>query len=364
MMHDRERTRRLVLPGLLASSLLIMAAFGCRAGPRSRLRVADAGSGSHADADGHSRSDRHADSARQPRARVRLERDRRVVLVGPNGMTLYTLSSETSMGSTCTGGCLAAWPPLLVAAGGSVTGPTGATGTFSTITRADNGATQAAYNGRPLYYFVHDTAAGQANGQGIKAFGGIWLVAALSGAASTVQLGSHANATLGTILTGANDMTLYTLSSDPNNGTVCTGTCLTFWPPLLVAAGGSATGPAGSTGTFGSFVRADGTAQVTHDGRALYYFAHDTAAGQTNGEGITGLGGVWHVALAARAVATSSPAATAAPTTASTVPPTSTSGTGSGDVPGSLPALLLALLGGAIMTVLTVGALSRRMHRE
>jgi hypothetical protein len=102
-------------------------------------------------------------------------------------------------------------------------------------------------------------------------------------------------------------MTLYTLSSDPNDGTVCTGTCLTFWPPLLVAAGGSATGPAGSTGTFGSFVRADGTAQVTHDGRALYYFAHDTAAGQTNGEGIQGVGGVWHVALAARAVATSEP---------------------------------------------------------
>ncbi len=110
-------------------------------------------------------------------------------------------------------------------------------------------------------------------------------------------------------------------------------------------------------------MRADGTAQVTHDGRPLYYFAHDTAAGQTNGEGIKGFGGVWHVALAARAVATSTPAATAAPTTAATVPPTSTSGDGSGDVPGSLPALLLALLGGAVLTMLTVGVLSRRMNR-
>jgi predicted lipoprotein with Yx(FWY)xxD motif len=361
-MHDRERTRRLVLPGLLASSLLIMAAMVAApalaityASPSPAASMAPTATPSPT-------------ATPTPPASVVLTSGSGAsdgsFLVGPNGMTLYTLSSETSTGSVCTGGCLAAWPPLLVAAGGSVTGPAGATGTFSTITRADGGATQVAYNGRPLYYFVHDTAAGQANGQGIKAFGGVWLVAALSGAASTVQLGSHASSALGTFLTGANGMTLYTLSSDPNDGTVCTGTCLSFWPPLLVAAGGSATGPAGSTGTFGSFVRADGTAQVTHDGRALYYFAHDTAAGQTNGEGIQGVGGVWHVALAARAVATASPAATEAPTSASTVPPTSTSSTGSGDVPGSLPALLLALLGGAIVTMLTVGALSRRMHRE
>ena len=362
-MHDPERTRRLVLPGLLASSLLIIAAMvaapalavdyatptptmapTATASPSPSPTATPAPPASLVLASGSSAADG-------------------AFLVGPNGMTLYTLSSETGTGSTCTGGCLNAWPPLLVAAGGSVTGPSGATGTFSTITRADNGATQAAYNGRPLYYFVHDTAAGQANGQGIKAFGGIWLVAALSGAASTIPLGSHASSTLGTFLTGANNMTLYTLSSDPDNGTVCTGACLTFWPPLIVAAGGSATGPAGSSGAFGSFVRSDGTAQVTHDSRPLYYFAHDTAAGQTNGEGIKAFGGVWHVALAARAVATSSPAATEAPTAASTVPPTSTGGDGSGNVPGSLPALLLALLGGAASTLLTVGALSRRARR-
>ncbi len=248
-MHDRERTRRLVLPGLLASSLLIMAALV--AAPALAITYATASPDPSASAS--------PTATPTPPASLVLASGSGAstgsFLVGPNGMTLYTLSSETSTGSVCTGGCLAAWPPLLVAAGGSVTGPSGATGTFSTITRADNGATQAAYNGRPLYYFVHDTAAGQTNGQGIKAFGGIWLVAALSGAASTVQLGSHVNASLGTILTGANDMTLYTLSSDPNNGTVCTGTCLTFWPPLLVAAGGSATGPAGSTGSFG-YVRA------------------------------------------------------------------------------------------------------------
>jgi predicted lipoprotein with Yx(FWY)xxD motif len=259
---------------------------------------------------------------------------------------------------------------LLVAPGGSVAGPSGATGTFSTITRADtgstqvayNGSTQVAYNGRPLYYFAHDTAAGQANGQGIKAFGGVWLVAALSGAQSSIQLGSATNATLGAFLTGSGGMTLYTLSSDPNNGSVCSGGCLANWPPLLIAPGGSTSGPAGATGTFGAFVRSDGTAQVTHDSRPLYYFAHDTAAGQTNGEGIAAFGGVWHVASAVLVAATSSPSATAAPTSAATIPPTSTGG-GSGDGPGATPFFVLALFGAAAATIVTVGALSRRLRR-
>jgi hypothetical protein len=164
-------------------------------------------------------------------------------------------------------------------------------------------------------------------------------------------------------------MTLYTLSSDPNNGSVCTGGCLTNWPPLLIAPGGSTSGPAGATGTFGSFVRSDGTIQVTDNSRPLYYFAHDTAAGQTNGEGIAAFGGVWHVAAVASAVATPTPAPTAsassAPTatSAATPPPTSTGGTGPGEGSGAIPALLLALFGGATVTILMVGALARRTRR-
>jgi predicted lipoprotein with Yx(FWY)xxD motif len=284
-------------------------------------------------------------------------------LVGPNGMTLYTLSSETSTGSVCTGGCLANWPPLLVTPGGSVSGPAGATGTFSTFTRTDNGTTQVAFNGRPLYYFAGDSAAGQANGQGIKALGGVWSVGALSGAASSMTLGSGTSATLGMFLTGAGTMTLYTLSSDPTNGSVCTGACLTNWPPLLIAPGGSTSGPAGATGTFGSFVRSDGSIQVTHDSRPLYYFAHDTAAGQTNGEGIAAFGGVWHVAAVASAVATPTPSPTASASSAATPPPTSTGGTGPGEGSGAIPALLLALFGAAIVTIVTVGALARRTRR-
>ena len=344
-MRFRDRANNLALRGVLASVVMVIGAVS--AGPAFAV---DYGSPSPSAAAAPASLQLGAGSSAALGS----------FLVGPNGMTLYTLSSETSTGSACTGGCLTNWPPVLIAAGGAITGPTGATGTFSTITRADDGSTQVAYNGRPLYYFLHDTAAGQTNGQGIKAFGGIWLVASLSGAASSTQLGSSSNATLGTILTGAGGMTLYTLSSDPNNGSVCTGGCLTAWPPLLTAPGGSTTGPTGGTGTFGAFIRSEGTDQVTHDGRALYYFAHDTAAGQTNGEGITAFGGVWHVALAAVAAATSSPTATVAPTTAATVPPTSTDGGRTGDGPGALPTVLLLLLAAGAATLIGVGRLSRR----
>jgi predicted lipoprotein with Yx(FWY)xxD motif len=175
---------------------------------------------------------------------------------------------------------------------------------------------------------------------------------------STVQIGTMSTA-LGVVLTGPNGMTLYTLSSDPNNGSVCTGQCLTFWPPLLVAAGGTVSGPSGSTLTFATFTRADdGTTQVTGDARALYYFKNDTAPGQTNGEGIKALGGVWHVAGAsaiAPAVAAATPAAPStsssssgsAGSAGSSVPPTSTdygaSTTSGAALPVGLAALALAV---------------------
>lgn len=121
---------------------------------------------------------------------------------------------------------------------------------------------------------------------------------------SSVQVGVSTSPTLGQYLTGQAGMTLYTLSSDPANGSICTGGCLTFWPPLAIMAGGTVTAASGATGTFAMFSRADiGVSQVTIDGHALYYFQGDTAAGQTNGEGIVALGGTWHVAKPA----TSSP---------------------------------------------------------
>ena len=90
-------------------------------------------------------------------------------------------------------------PRLLAAAarpvGGTLSGPAGTSLTLGTFTRTDTGTTQATVNGRPLHYFAADTAPGQTNGEGIKALGGVWHVAAafslFLGSLPTVNLPGH-----------------------------------------------------------------------------------------------------------------------------------------------------------------------------
>lgn len=91
------------------------------------------------------------------------------VLVGPNGLTLYTHAGDSATVSTCTGGCASAWPPLTIKSGVKAIGGAGVTGTFGTLVRS-NGAIQVTYKGRPLYYWEGDMAPGQTTGQGINGF--------------------------------------------------------------------------------------------------------------------------------------------------------------------------------------------------
>ena len=90
------------------------------------------------------------------------------VLADSNGMTLYTLTSNGAP-VACTGACPSIWPPLV--ASGAVKG---AKGVKHLGTDAASG--QVTANGNPLYLFTKDTASGQANGQGVNAFGGTWNV--------------------------------------------------------------------------------------------------------------------------------------------------------------------------------------------
>jgi len=85
-------------------------------------------------------------------------------LADPAGRTLYVDSRDT-VGSapTCAGACLNNWPAF--AAGNGPT-PTGIDPSkLTTFTRPD-GITQSAFDGHPLYYFVHDVAPGDINGRG------------------------------------------------------------------------------------------------------------------------------------------------------------------------------------------------------
>ncbi len=89
-----------------------------------------------------------------------------LLVASSNGMTVYTFDKDVAGSGTsaCTGGCLTRWPALTVAAGATPAGGSGVTGTLATITRADNGAIQVTYDGKPLYFFANDTAPGDANG--------------------------------------------------------------------------------------------------------------------------------------------------------------------------------------------------------
>jgi predicted lipoprotein with Yx(FWY)xxD motif len=107
-------------------------------------------------------------------------------LTGPNGLTLYINTSDTANTSTCSGGCIASWPALTVAAGQTAVAGTGVTGALGTFTRAD-GSTQVTYNGLPLYYWVSDKKAGDTTGQGVGGF----VVALVSGAAPSPSGGKY-----------------------------------------------------------------------------------------------------------------------------------------------------------------------------
>ena len=89
-----------------------------------------------------------------------------VLVAGSNGMTVYMFANDVkgSGKSNCTGGCIATWPALTVAAGAKPTGGSGVKGTLGTITRSDDGTLQVTYNGKPLYFFSGDNAPGDSNG--------------------------------------------------------------------------------------------------------------------------------------------------------------------------------------------------------
>jgi uncharacterized surface protein with fasciclin (FAS1) repeats len=76
--------------------------------------------------------------------------------------------------------------------------------------------------------------------------------------------------------------TLYTFDNDLGSATSnCNDACADTWMPLLVT-------DANASGTPGlsSVERNDGSMQATFQGRPLYFFANDSAAGENSGDGV------------------------------------------------------------------------------
>ena len=112
-------------------------------------------------------------------------------------------------------------------------------------------------------------------------------------AGGSYELTVAKSASLGDYVAGEDGMTLYTFDPDtaPNKST-CNGDCATTWPPFVLETGETATAGAGISGTIATFARDDGSTQVSYNGKPVYYFKNDKAAGDTNGEGVAGK---WHV---------------------------------------------------------------------
>jgi predicted lipoprotein with Yx(FWY)xxD motif len=123
-------------------------------------------------------------------------------------------------------------------------------------------------------------------------------VGALAGVAFGTALGSagasaakHAapqtvviteNSDWGSILALSTGTTVYRLTTDSKNKSVCSGKCAVYWPPVLLRAGQSTPVGRGVIG-LGTIKRPGGAKQVTYRGLPLYTFVGDKKPGAVTG---------------------------------------------------------------------------------
>jgi predicted lipoprotein with Yx(FWY)xxD motif len=101
-----------------------------------------------------------------------------------------------------------------------------------------------------------------------------------------------ADSSLGEIVVDADGMTVYMFDNDTQGGdaSTCEGQCAANWPAVTTDSDDPAV--EGVTGEVGTITGVDGETQVTLNGWPLYHYAGDSAAGDTNGQGVNG---VWWV---------------------------------------------------------------------
>ncbi len=91
-----------------------------------------------------------------------------------SGKTVYILKSASKV--ACTAQCLKIWPALLLPKGATkpTAGPGVNAASLGTVTHR-GGSRQLTYSGKPLYWFIGDTAPGQVHGN-ITDKWGVWSV--------------------------------------------------------------------------------------------------------------------------------------------------------------------------------------------
>ena len=116
------------------------------------------------------------------------------------------------------------------------------------------------------------------------------LAAALTGTKVTL----HSTSSHGKVLATSTGRPLYLYTPDGRNKSTCTGGCNATWQPLLTR-GKPVAGMGVKRSLLGTATRPNGKLQVTYNGYPLYRYGGDSAAGQTNGEGSSG---VWFLVSA------------------------------------------------------------------
>lgn len=102
-----------------------------------------------------------------------------ILAAGPKKLTVYLFEKDKGTTSSCTGACAKVWPPVTTASAPTAAG--GAIAADLGTTKRSDGTEQVTYKGHPLYFYDDDKDAGDAYGQGSKAFGASWYVLKPSG---------------------------------------------------------------------------------------------------------------------------------------------------------------------------------------
>ena len=218
------------------------------------------------------------------------------ILTDSTGRSLYFFSDDPTGQSTCTGGCLAAWPVFFIDSAKLLLDTTLKAADFGTITRAD-GNKQTTYKGWPLYYFANDAAAGDTKGDAV---GGVWFIGKpdYSVMLSNGQLvGNDGNnyTFTGTVqaatgnsiyLTDDRGRTLYAFAAADKNGvnnfTTTDPTHNAIWPIYPQTTVQHV--PSTLTATDFATITVFGSTQLTYKGWPLYYFGNDKLTrGSTKG---------------------------------------------------------------------------------
>jgi predicted lipoprotein with Yx(FWY)xxD motif len=126
---------------------------------------------------------------------------------------------------------------------------------------------------------------------------------AASKASGQVAMLKSSKTSLGSVLTNSTGFTLYWFAIDTPTSSKCTGSCATYWPPVI----GTPKAASGVTlsGKLGTITRSDGSVQATYNGHPLYTYAGDKSPGQTSGNKLNASGGLWYAVTLSAAASSS-----------------------------------------------------------